>query len=406
MSAKMPFVQRLDPRPVVEHDPVSTIRSQCVKPRNALLRLAALLLVFGIALNPGSANGQNPNQDRPTHQVRICAGGDVTLGTNLDTTWTATAWSRYGIRLPAYPDPDALLAPIADLIPDADILLLNIEGAIGDAAPSETKCASTASHCFAFQQPLRTADALGRMSGTLRIVGNIANNHSRDAGEKGFTATKTSLSMAGIMVTGSDTLPTIVVTNAGDTVAFLGFHTSRETPDARDLLAVRRYVSRAASQWSRVVVTAHIGAEGIGSQHTKNAVEMFFGNSRGNPVAFARTAIDAGADWVVAHGPHVLRAGEWRKDGLIFYSLGNLLNYGPFLLSEPMNRGAIACISLGETGGPADPRVISTYQDYPGHVRRDNAKRAIALMNSLSAFDFPPTGIFLDSAGNLKRFDQ
>ncbi|HUF29997.1 MAG TPA: hypothetical protein VMM77_04965, partial [Gemmatimonadaceae bacterium] len=38
--------------------------------------------------------------------VRVCAGGDVTLGTNLDTTWTRRAAGARGVaRVRALPPP-------------------------------------------------------------------------------------------------------------------------------------------------------------------------------------------------------------------------------------------------------------------------------------------------------------
>lgn len=40
---------------------------------------------------------------------------------------------------------------------------------------------------------------------------------------------------------------------------------------------------------------------------------------------FARACIDAGADVVIGHGPHVLQGIELYKDGVIFYSVGNFL---------------------------------------------------------------------------------
>ena len=42
-------------------------------------------------------------------------------------------------------------------------------------------------------------------------------------------------------------------------------------------------------------------------------------------VTFARACIDAGANVVLGHGPHVLRGIERYHGGVIFYSLGNFL---------------------------------------------------------------------------------
>src|SRR4029077_18013007 len=99
------------------------------------------------------------------------------------------------------------------------------------------------------------------------------------------------------------------------------FYTSADSPDARDLAAVRRYVSRAAAQTGIVIVTMHLGAEGANAQRTRNQMERFVGGDRGNPVAFAKAALDAGATAVIGHGPHVLRAGAWRGSSLLLLSV-------------------------------------------------------------------------------------
>ena len=156
------------------------------------------------------------------------------------------------------------------------------------------------------------------------VVANLANNHARDAGAEGLRETASALEQAGVVVTGIDTLATLAVTGHGDTVAFLGFSTSGGGNDLRDLDAVRRHVARAAEGSRRVIVTMHLGAEGAAAQRTLDSTEMYYDADRGNPVAFAEAATSAGADLVIGHGPHVLRAAEWRGSSFVLYSLGNL----------------------------------------------------------------------------------
>ena len=62
--------------------------------------------------------------------IRICAGGDVLLGNNLDTLWAGRASARVGFRVPPFPNADSLLAPLGSLVTDADLVLLNIEGLV------------------------------------------------------------------------------------------------------------------------------------------------------------------------------------------------------------------------------------------------------------------------------------
>ncbi|HEX5830444.1 MAG TPA: CapA family protein [Gemmatimonadaceae bacterium] len=334
--------------------------------------------------------------------VRVCAGGDVTLGTNLDTSWVRTASRREGRRVSAFPDPNGLLAPLRPLLGDADVVLLNVEGAIGEG-PATRKCRPGSTACFAFRQPVPVARALRDVASGAIVVGNVANNHSRDAGPAGFRATQRHMRAAGVHVTGADTLPTLVVSPAGDTVAVLGFGTSPNGPDARDLAAVRRHVRRAAEAAERVIVTMHLGAEGRGAQRTRRGVERFHGVSRGDPVAFAEAAVEAGADLVVGHGPHVLRAAEWRGDALAAYSLGNLVTYGPFSNGEPIKRGALLCAALGAADGVLEAVLRPTVQRQPGRVDADPAMRAAVLVDSLSRLDFPRTGARVRADGLLTK---
>ena len=299
--------------------------------------------------------------------------------------------------------PDDLIAPLRPLFADADVVLINVEGAIG-AGDAPRKCPKKAQNCFAFRQPVATAHALRSLADSAVIVGNVANNHARDAGDDGFLVSLSHLARAGVVVTGADTLATPVITRRGDTIAVLGFYTSSDSPDARDLDAVRRHVRRAVDRWGTVVVTMHLGAEGPTAQRTRDSTELFLGTiDRGNPVAFANAALESGATMVIGHGPHVLRAAEWRDDRLVLYSLGNLLTYGPFRLVEPMNRGTVACAEIDSARHVRAAWLRPTMQLAPGVLRVDTTARATALVDSLSAIDFPTTGVLVGVDGVLRR---
>ena len=301
-------------------------------------------------------------------------------------------------------EPAELLAPLRPLFADADLLILNVETAIG-TGPVRTKCGPRSKNCYAFRAPPSAAAALrslGRDDAV--VVGNVANNHARDAGNENVATTIRHLARARVLATGADTMATAVVLRDGATVGVLGFYTGNYPTDALDLAAVRRHVERAATQYGTVIVTAHIGAEGIGAQRTRDSTEWFLESriDRGNPVAFATAALDGGAALVIGHGPHVLRAAEWRDDRLVLYSLGNLLTYGPFNNAEPLNRGVVACADvLGRSVIGADLR--ATVQRAPGVLMRDSTNRALTLIDSLSVLDFPNTGVRVSPWGDLLR---
>ena len=339
---------------------------------------------------------------RDTAKIRVCAGGDVTLGTNLDTTWTAFAARKLKRPVPALPAPTTLLAPLHPLFDGADVVLLNVEGAIGDGASSIDKCAKSTSGCFALRMPPAAARAIRGASRGI-VVANLANNHARDAGPEGLRETVRRLTDAGVVVTGVDTLPTLVPTRHGDTLAILGFATSGPPNDLRDLDAVRRHVARATASYRRVIVTMHLGAEGAKAQRTLDSTERYLDVTRGNPVAFADAAAGQGADLVIGHGPHVLRAAEWRGQSLVLYSLGNLVTYGPFSHREPMRRGAVACATVDGRGAVSAARLYPTVQRAPGSVRTDRSRRALTLVDSLSKLDFPESGARVLKDGRVVR---
>jgi len=368
------------------------------------LFLRPVLVALGVLAIPRrESTKQEPRPLRAP--FTLCAGGDVTLGTNLDPKWARyaadTLQNVYGLR----PHPDSLATSLAPLFNGAQVVLVNVEGAIG-SGPVPPKCGPRSKNCFAFRQPIRAAAALRHLAdSSAAVVGNIANNHSRDAGDAGRDSTIAHLAAAGVLVTGSDTLATAVPLPSGDTIGVLGFHTDSATPDARDLAAVRRHVARAVAEFGTVIVTMHLGAEGPTAQRTRNAVELFLKSNRGNPVAFANAAFAAGATLIVGHGPHVLRAGEWRGDRLALYSLGNLLTYGPFKLRDPTDRGVVACVTIDSARHVSAAELRPTMQLWPGVLRPDSSKRAWTLIDSLSALDFPRTGVAVDSTGRLVKRD-
>jgi len=336
----------------------------------------------------------------PDRRMTVCAGGDVMLGSNLDPSWLRRAQEITGSPTPM-PDPSELLAPLEPLVADADVVLVNVEGAIGEG-PAPAKCRPGSQRCYAFRQDPSAARALRNLAPHAAVVGNVANNHAMDAGAPGLVQTAQHLSRAGVHVVGLDTLPTLIPLPAGDTLAVLGFSVFSAGPDARDLTAVARHVRRAARHHARVVVSMHVGAEGVGAQRTSAVTERFAGEDRGNPVAIAHTAIDAGADLVIGHGPHVLRAVEWRGAGLVAYSLGNLLTYGPFSRVPPLDRGTLLCAVLEPYGGIAQADLRATHQVAPGRAYPDTSHAAFSLVDSLGALDFPATAASV-FAGMLRR---
>lgn len=352
---------------------------------------AVVLLLLPSAWTPVPALAQD-------RAVTVCAGGDMMLGSNLPQQGGAPP----ELPAPSWTELRQLITPLTPLMERADIVLLNIEGAIG-SGPAPRKCRAQSTGCYAFRQPVEAARAYREIAPSAQVVGAIANNHAKDAGVEGFYRTAAFLREAGVHVVGADTMPTMIPVAGGDSIAMLAFSTFSAGPDARNLEAVRRHIVRAAARTRRIVVSVHHGAEGARAQRTADRVETFLGENRGNPVAFARTAVEAGASLVIGHGPHVLRAAEWRGESLVFYSLGNLLTNGRFNVAGPSGVGTVACAALSPAGEVTTAWIRPTRQPVAGRLVADVEGRAIRLIDSLSSLDFPSTGAAVASDGTLSR---
>lgn len=197
---------------------------------------------------------------------------------------------------------------------------------------------------------IRAHPIMGKMlaSGGLDVV-SLANNHVLDYGDEGLDETLSTLETLALPAVGAGASrdeahrPTIQTVN-GVCVAILGYAAARwdGSPDvpATDRLAwavaadVQADVRAVRGEADLVVVLLHAGTE-------------YASEPSADQVAVARAAIDAGADLVVGHHPHVTQTVERYGDGLIVYSLGNAI----FDIPRPAAmRGDLLRVHAGSEG--------------------------------------------------------
>ena len=281
----------------------------------------------------------------------------------------------------------------------SDLVMGNLEQPLtGDTGTS--KCGSPPrDNCFAFRAPPSYAEHLKDAGFQLL---NTANNHSNDYGRQGYRNTVEALEDAGLAHTGAEDQITVVEVK-GVKVAVVGFSSYAGANRLNDLDQARSVVEKAAGQADLVVVQVHMGAEGSDKTHVKPGSEMFFGENRGDPVKFSHTVVDAGADVVIGHGPHVLRGMEFYQDRLIAYSLGNFAGGGKTLSSAgPLKYGAILHVSLAADGSFAGGKVYSTFMNGAGVPTRDgSAERGRKMIAELSADDFGDTAATIGDDGSI-----
>ncbi len=314
----------------------------------------------------------------PEPFLRLRAVGDIMLGTTVPEG-----------KLP--PDDGAkLLEGVTALLQDADLTFANLEGPLCDSGTS-SKCRK-GGNCFAF----RTPTAYGKYLEAAGIdLGSTANNHSGDFGEGCRRETEATLDAHHLAWSGP---PGSIahVTARGKKVALIAFHTSGSCNDVNDLPTAVKLVQQAKKENDLVIVSFHGGAEGTNATRVKDGAERYLGENRGDLKTFTHGVIDAGADLVLGHGPHVVRGMEIYKERLIAYSLGNFATYGRFDLSGALGFTVLLEVSLAEDGRFAGGKLVSTRQEGKGVPFPDEANRGARLVRQLTQLDFPKTGVRID----------
>jgi len=316
--------------------------------------------------------------------IRLRSVGDVMLGTNYPKGY-----------LPPNKGAD-MLTGVADWMSDADLTFANLEGPLCDRGRS-SKCAPDATNCYAFRTPTSYGKYLAEAG--IDLV-STANNHAADFGRVCREDTHALLDQLGIAWSGPPGSIASVNKN-GIQVGMIAFHTSPSSNHLNNTRTAKALIAAAASRNDVVIVSFHGGAEGNKALHVPDKRETFYGEDRGHLRQFARDAIDAGADIIIGHGPHVPRGMEIYKERLIAYSLGNFATYGRFGLSGNLSVGLVLETELDAEGRFVRGMILPTRQHSRGVPAKDDENRAIDLIRKLSLEDFPQTAPLIGQDGRF-----
>ncbi len=384
---------------------VSAIRSTISRYRLflpvALLALAACSSTTGVKTedSPASQGGevsaeqstpgkpliatQTPRVS-PKTTLSIAAVGDMMIGTDYPENHL--------------PDDDGVsfLHAVTPWLSSADITFGNLEGVLLDGGEPAKVCKNL-SVCYLFRSPTRYVQHY--VAAGFDVM-SLANNHARDFGEEGRSSSMRALTNDGIRHSGREG-DFASFKAKGLTIAMLAFSVTKESNLLHDYELAASLVAAHAANHDIVIVSFHGGAEGLNVEHLPFAEEEYFGEPRGDVVKFSRMMVDAGADLVLGHGPHVVRAMEYYKERLIAYSLGNFATY--YGISVEGNRGIapILMATLDREGRFKEGQIHSTIQIRPGGPVPDQEQRALKLIQSLSQQDFGSPGIDFQSSGRI-----
>jgi hypothetical protein len=339
--------------------------------------------------------------------VRLAFVGDINLGTST---------LEDGVP----PDSGRGLLDQARPSLVGDLVVGNFEGVLADTGRSvkclvplsasekrrrrlkgDTTSVTTRSNCYAFRTPTFLAPRLIEAGFTHM---NLANNHANDLGPTGRQSTEETLRGLGVRLYGPLGQISVDSIQRGDSLTTVGLVGFTTYPYAYNLLDIERSAAVVDSIRPLVdllIVTFHGGAEGAKAVRTSEVAESLGREPRGELRRWARAVIDAGADAVIGHGPHVLRGIEFYHERLIAYSLGNFATYRGFNLSGPLGITGVLQLEFSARRTLHAARLVPMVQRPRQGPAPDPDRSAIDLVRRLSVDDFGPSAAVVAETGEI-----
>jgi poly-gamma-glutamate capsule biosynthesis protein CapA/YwtB (metallophosphatase superfamily) len=342
-----------------------------------------VLQVTTVASEPELSPPESELEKTVLDTVVIKAVGDIIPGTNFPD-----------YRLPKSPE-QLLPKSVRGYLQRADIVLGNLETTFTNHphTPKDIRRGQV----FAFRSPPSYVNLFAEVGFN---VFHIANNHTMDFSQVGFQDTVKNLTNVGIATLGhKDQILYLEANNIA--IAIIGFAPYNMYNSIHNLTAAQALVKEAKNNADIVIVSMHAGAEGTGALHVRNKTEFFYGENRGNSIQFARTVIDAGADLVLGHGPHVPRAMEKYQGKLIAYSLGNFLGYRTLSTKGHTAYSMILEVKLNSQGDLVAGRIIPVHINAQGIPEIDQYFRTVGLLRYLNKNDHLIEPIELNQRGEI-----
>lgn len=245
-----------------------------------------------VSPSPSISPTPSPEPTPESITLTLTFAGDCTLGMDDYLGYSGSLNEAYDQNDGSY-----FLENVKSIFAQDDLTVVNFEGTLTDSGDRADKT-------YAFHGDPAYTDILTSASVE---VANLANNHTQDYGDQGFSDTKAALEQTGISHFGFE--DTLIVEVNGVNVGFTGQFTVYEGPEHLELL--EKNIQSLQSQGAQLIIANfHWGLE---KDTTPEA----------DQIELAHAAIDAGAHLVIGHHPHVLQGVELYKGRYICYSLGN-----------------------------------------------------------------------------------
>jgi hypothetical protein len=322
--------------------------------------------------------------------LTIIGVGDIMMGTNYPED-----------NLP--PEDGAfLMREVEPVLRDADVTFGNLEGTLLNAGGIPKKCKDP-KICYAFRTPVHYVRNL--VNAGFDIV-SLANNHAGDMGDEGRDTTMATLRKSGILYAGQMAMKTTILVKDSIKYGLAAFAPNSNCVPINDLEGAIYIMKQLDSLVDVIIVSFHGGAEGAKFQHVPRSHEIFYGEDRGDVYNFAHALIDAGADIVFGHGPHVTRGVEVYNKRFIAYSLGNFCTYRGINVAGISGIAPIIKVSTNRNGEFLKAQITPIVQNYATGVKIDTQNSVIKIIEDLTKKDFPESRIRIDDNGLITYLGQ
>jgi len=295
----------------------------------ALVTILFLLVFIAIPINPSPENNNESLIDhalvlvglkeKHSSETTLILAGDVMLGRTVMT-------KSLDVSDPRYP-----FLKIGDALWEADAVFVNLENPIIENCPRSYEglifCA----------KPSMLA---GLVYSGINVV-NLANNHTLNYGQDGFSETQRHLDESDISYTGIGNLVELKIGNTK--LGFLGFNFLENEPVEEDFELIRS----SSEKVDVLVVSVHWGQEYISEPNELQ---------RG----WAKQMVEAGADIIAGHHPHWVQTSEKIGEAQVYYSLGNLVF--DQMWSENTRKGILVKLTFKD-GKLVNEEFIETYMN-------------------------------------------
>ena len=227
--------------------------------------------------------------------ITISAVGDCTLGWDDRSSYTN---SLPYVLEEQNNDYSYFFSGVYDILNNDDLTIANLEGPLTDATVRAEKK-------FTFKGSSDYTNIL--TSGSIEAV-NLANNHTYDYLNEGYNDTLETLDNTTLEYFGNDIYSVIEIN--GKKIGMCGIKGWDVTSACNSINDAMAYFKEC--EIDLAIFSFHWGEERI---YKQNSIQE----------TIARYAIDAGADLVLGHHPHVLQGIELYNGKYIVYSLGNFV---------------------------------------------------------------------------------